>query len=192
MATQKTQRSEASLKDNGTLVHVFWDAVNHGAPRLQSIPGLVKKILETEAWRKRIYQGRAYEHETFLSFLTTKPLAGCGFDPDQIEALIEHDDDTLAMWRKATVGAKHVHADGYNRTIKPVRGTAKAYTLTRLKQETPALYQAVCAGELSANAAAIEAGFRKKPTPFEQVKKLIRKLSPEERRQLRTLLEEAS
>jgi hypothetical protein len=40
------------------------------------------------------------------------------------------------------------------------RGTSKSYTVARLKREAPALFQAVCAGELSANAAAIEAGSR--------------------------------
>jgi hypothetical protein len=43
----------------------------------------------------------------------------------------------------------------------------------------------VIAGEMSANAAAIEAGFRKKPTALEQIRKLLPKLSPTERAQLR-------
>lgn len=37
------------------------------------------------------------------------------------------------------------------------RGNTKTYTLSHLKREDPALFQRVCAGELSANAAAIAA-----------------------------------
>lgn len=43
------------------------------------------------------------------------------------------------------------------------RGTKRDYTLARLHRDRPDLAQRVEAGELSANAAAIEAGFRKKP-----------------------------
>jgi hypothetical protein len=43
------------------------------------------------------------------------------------------------------------------------------------------LFERVVAGELSANAAAIEAGFRKVKTPLEQVMALIPKLTEEDR-----------
>ncbi len=46
-------------------------------------------------------------------------------------------------------------------------GTSREYTLRRLKRDDPALAERVMSGELSANAAAIEAGFRKRPTPIE-------------------------
>ena len=42
-------------------------------------------------------------------------------------------------------------------------GTSRAYVLARLKRDRPDLAQRVIDAELSANAAAIEAGFRKKP-----------------------------
>ncbi len=53
---------------------------------------------------------------------------------------------------------------GDNITITPTteRGTEATYTLRRLKRDAPALAQRVLDGELSANAAAVEAGFRKK------------------------------
>lgn len=47
--------------------------------------------------------------------------------------------------------------------LEPAQGTSRAYTLTRLESERPDLYERVCRKELSANAAAIEAGFRKPP-----------------------------
>ena len=42
------------------------------------------------------------------------------------------------------------------------RGNSKAYTLDRLHREAPELYEAVKAGDKTANEAAIEAGFRVK------------------------------
>ena len=44
---------------------------------------------------------------------------------------------------------------------KAERGTSRAYTLTRLKNERPDLFERVKAKEISANAAAIEAGWLK-------------------------------
>jgi hypothetical protein len=40
------------------------------------------------------------------------------------------------------------------------------------------------AGKLSANAAAIQAGWRKAPSPIERILKLLPKLSPEDRARL--------
>jgi hypothetical protein len=40
------------------------------------------------------------------------------------------------MFRQAMTGKKHVHrSDGDNITIKPKRGTSRAYTLDRLQRE---------------------------------------------------------
>lgn len=50
----------------------------------------------------------------------------------------------------------------------------KAYTLDRLQRESPELFEQVKAGELSANAAAIKAGFRKRKTPLDQLKAAAR------------------
>lgn len=118
-------------------MQTLWDAIDRGVPRLQTIPALIKKILDTEAWRVRIHKGKRFEHETFLDFLTAKPLAGCGYDPEQIKTLIENDPETLVMWRQATVG---------------------------------------------------KAGFRKRPQPLDQIRRLLPKLSAAERRQLKDML----
>jgi hypothetical protein len=60
-------------------------------------------------------------------------------------------------------------------------GTNTAYTLARLDRDRPDLAAQVRAGELSANAAAIKAGWRKKLSALEQIRKLLPKLRPEER-----------
>ena len=50
---------------------------------------------------------------------------------------------------------------GDNITLN-ARGTSSSHTLKHLKRDNPELAEKVIQGELSANAAAIEAGFRKK------------------------------
>jgi len=64
-------------------------------------------------------------------------------------------------------GGDHLHQDN-NIMVPPVKqhGTSREYTLRRLKRDAPELAEMVLNGELSANAAAIEAGFRKRATPL--------------------------
>ena len=52
-------------------------------------------------------------------------------------------------------------------TSQPARGTSRSYILERLKRERPDLFERVKAKEISANRAAILAGWRKKSTPLE-------------------------
>ena len=182
MASQEARGRAITLSDKGSLVDALWHAVDDVAGNLANVPGLVRRVIETEAWRKRLHRGHVYQHERFIDFIVTKPMAGCGWPPEKVEALIKDDAAVLALWRGAVtpeVGANQTTLAG-NNIVMTRQGNSKAYTLDRLKREVPALFQAVCAGELSANMAAIEAGFRKKPTPFDQVKKLIPKLSAPE------------
>jgi len=60
-------------------------------------------------------------------------------------------------------------------------GNSRAYILARLDRDRPDLADKVVAGELSANAAAIEAGFKKKPSPLDALTAAWRKASAEER-----------
>ena len=164
----------------GMVVEDLWRVVEGATGNLGSVPGLVKKIIEKEVWRRREYRHKIYEHTSFLSFITTKPLSGCGWPPEKVEALIKDDPVVLPMWRQAITGAKHVHADADIISIKPKHGTSRGYTLARLKRERPDLYERVVGKELSAHAAALEAGFRKNPTPFQIVMRLLPRLTEEE------------
>ena len=62
-----------------------------------------------------------------------------------------------------------------------MRGNSLDYTLRRLTRDRPDLLARYESGELSANAAAIEAGFRKKRTPFEQAQYWYNKLTVAEK-----------
>lgn len=189
------QETACELTERGETVQRLWDYVSEGESSLRLIPLVVRKIITTEAWKERVHRGRVFQNSSFVEFITAKPLSGCGWPLDKVEALIKDDPEVLTLWREATVGGQGARTDlqHHDNVMKLGQGNSRAYTLTRLKREAPELHEAVCRGELSANAAAIQAGFRKRLSPLEQIARLVPKLSPLERDELvRLLLREAA
>ena len=76
-------------------------------------------------------------------------------------------------------GVNQHQKDGRTDTngIKPVQGNTTDYTLRRLARDCPEMLDAIKCGELSVNAAAIQAGIRKKPTPEDACLRAFRKCS---------------
>lgn len=158
---------------------------------LRQFPEMVETCIGQETW-KMMYcrdKGRCFESAREY-FLHNEP-DGVGLTEKRGYLLLGGHDDALKAWRKAMVqplGTNQYTEGNDNIITHPKQGTSRAYTLDRLSREAPGLYEAVCRKEMSANRAAIEAGFRKPPKPFDQIKKLLPKLSEAERRQLRDLL----
>ena len=71
---------------------------------------------------------------------------------------------------------------GDNVTLPLVRGNSIEYTIARLDRDAPELAARVRAGDISANAAAIEAGFRKKLTGIDRLRSAWKAATPSERR----------
>jgi hypothetical protein len=97
---------------------------------------------------------------------TAKPRAGCGWDLDYVRQLLEKagNERALQAWRQEVTPQRvNQHSAPHDNIIRHQQGTGKAYTLDRLKRDRPELFEQVCDGKLSANAAAIQAGFRKRP-----------------------------
>lgn len=95
---------DLNLRDKGSIVESLWHTVDDAAGNLKHVPALVRKVIETEAWRRREQRGKVYEHSSFLSFITEKPVAGCGWPTAKVEALLKDHPDELRMWREATTG----------------------------------------------------------------------------------------
>ena len=109
----------------------------------------------------------------------------------QLETFKAEHDSTAVRAGNATGANQHGGgiADNISNSTDKKRehphGTSKDYTLRRLARAgRNDLLGRIESGELSANKAAIEAGFRRKPTPLEQVMKLLDKLDPGELRQI--------
>ena len=170
----------------GVLVEALWSAVSRGGKSLEQIPGMIKRLLETGAWRKRtIRTGKIVEHASFYSFLTTPPLNGCGYDPAKILKLISDDAETLVLWREAMKRKQGDRSDLPDNVSDVIRSyvNSLAYTVTRLKSQRPDLFDRVKGGEISANTAAIEAGFRKQATPLKRLRAAWKKATSTERNQ---------
>ena len=163
---------------------------------LSDLPGLISKIIREKVWERRIHNGRLIELPNLRALITEPFPRGWSEQPDKIEAIIKADVESLALFREAmvegpgqpkTTEAKSINDNVIN-TLSS-QGNSKAYTVSRLKRDRPDLFEKVVAGELSANKAAIEAGFRRKPTTIEQIKTLWSKATPDEQSEFIQYLE---
>lgn len=99
-------------------------------------------------FRRRLDAAKA----AFVEPCHRQPMKGCAFKPEQVEALIKHDPETLAMWRDAVTApvgrptipdiVRNLESDGH--------GNSRSYTVSRLKKERPDLFDEVVAGHMSA------------------------------------------
>ena len=178
------------------------------------LPGLIKSILENDEWRKLIrpVDGKLFVHESIESWILGEPWAGLHYPSwDALYAVLERAEDgdeviKMLVARGAPVSA--VAADTKPARAKAGRpsgnvdnihirpsGTSEARTVARLKRDAPDLAQEVISGRLSANAAAIKAGFRKPsltvPLDPERLARAVRRhFTPEEiQRLVRALME---
>jgi hypothetical protein len=160
---------------------------------LSELPETLKEVIKTEAWKRWRWVGSPFAQNSLGAYLTSPPPNGVGIKLDTVEKLIADDPEALALYRKemtATVGInQHTKEGGDIITTQPKRGTDRAYTLDRLKRERSDLFDRVVAKEMTANAAAIAAGFRKKPKPFDAILKLLPKLTDAERSRLCAILQ---
>jgi hypothetical protein len=165
MDDTNTKQMKMTPEFNGDLCKMAYERFRDGKGSLSGFPGLIKEIIQEKAWERREHNGKIYELPSLLALVTEKPLAGWGQDPAAVERLLRDDPEALSMWRKETTRANHRPLKSNDNIItssKAKQGTGKAYTLDRLSKENPDLYQSVVNGDLSANAAAIAAGWRKK------------------------------
>ena len=112
---------------------------------------------------------------TFREFVEAPLFKGLGEKLSDIERLIADDAESLVRLRALIVAGRgnptgnNQYGNGDNITIstdlfvapestkrKTERGTSRAYTLVRLKNERPDLFDRVVAKELTANRAAVE------------------------------------
>lgn len=178
------------IKDE--LITTLAKLVNSAGWDLQSLPGLVKRVITEEMWPERVVR---ITHETarfksFAEFVTTPPPAGLGTNVETLERLCRDDAEALTLLRQVTTRPNYRpakdDAESSDNVTTSDRGNARAYTLDRLSRERPDLYQQVVDKELTANAAAIEAGWRKRkiqlePEPQSVISFILRHFTAEER-----------
>lgn len=133
---------------------------------LRNVPALLVTVMKEGSWQRWRWVGQEFVAHTFGEYVTRAPPAGLGATLIIVEKLIADDPEALALFRKLTTKPlgtnQHTVSEGTDIvSTQPEHGNSRAYTLDRLKRKRPDLYAEVVAGRLTANAAAIEAGFRK-------------------------------
>ena len=127
---------------------------------MKQFPGLLKKIIETKAWLRRISSGKVVELTSLRELITAKPVRGWGEDIKTVEAVIRNDPECLAMFREAM---KHQGKaeDFHNNVMEVKQGNSRAYSIARVQSQCDAkTVAAVMAGKMSANGALVKAGLR--------------------------------
>ena len=158
-------------------------AINRGERAIDNIPSLVYQVIEDRAWKYREKGPHTEEtFDSFREFCTTDPPEGLGCEVQRLMNLCEDRPKVqkkIEEHTKADHGGKrnpegknqHSEGDKFNnvkldqnegKEKNASMGNSKSYTLQRLERDAPELYEKVVADEMSANAAAIEAGFRDK------------------------------
>lgn len=139
---------------------------------MSALPGLVRQLLDKEAWREfMIPGGQLVQHETFGAFVQADPPKGLGGRKSQLAALCGTDEKLAARVRALLLeesapppphGGDRRSGDfqdcDTNLKVKP---DSSDHIVGRLKRLDPALAEKVVRGEITPNAAALEKGWRK-------------------------------
>jgi len=134
---------------------------------LKRFPNLIKKVIDGRVWEERPdRKGRPFT--SFEAFVTHPIVEGLGSSLDEIQFFVRKDEEVAQLVRAEVKelgehgGAREDGEQVDSINLKTEGGTSQTYALKRLKRDRPDLAEKVVRGEVSPNAAAIEAGFRRK------------------------------
>lgn len=150
------------------VVSALYSAISNGGHSLGSVPGLLKRTLRDELWREFVTpRGEHVQYDRFVDFVTTPPSKGLGATVELIEKLVASDTEAADLLDQALKNghggdrrSQPTNVD--NRNVGRPGGTTQAAALRRLRKDAPELHAEVLAGNLSAHAAMVKAGYRPK------------------------------
>ena len=147
-------------------VIVLQQEMGRGSVKLFNlVPLILREVIEDRLWAGRIDKKSGKPFATFEAFVVHRLQEGLESTVDDLLAYCRKEPEVQAMIRGELAAAP---AHGGARAQEQVAnsklgsGTEATYTLRRLKRDAPELAARVIAGEISAHAAAIEAGFRQR------------------------------
>jgi hypothetical protein len=184
------------LVRNRHLVEDLGGALRSGQHGLTTVPGLLKRVLAEESWREFTTQrGELVQHDRFVDFVTTPPLAGIGADVPLLRRIVADDVEAVDLLDRA-LQSRHGgdRSKSSNSTVAQPSGTTKDKALRKLRKDAPGLHADVLAGNLSAHAAMVKAGYRpptftvRADSPTSVATTLRKKLSAEQVAELARLL----
>jgi len=183
-------------KAAGELVTALFQAVEHGQSRISSVPGLLKQVIRENAWQRYVLPQSSVVH-TYSSF---KVFAEeCLFATiEDLEAICKGrgDMEALSLLTEVTKGKQGQRNDLVNNVNEVVRpqGNTSTYALRRLRKDREDLHAKVTSGEMTTNAAMVQAGFRQKQItimldPARAARTINRHFDKAQRKQLIELIE---
>jgi hypothetical protein len=149
------------------LVESLGTTLRHGGDALEDVPKILRKVLEAGAWRDFTTRtGKRVQHVRFEDFVTTPPTSGIGGSMELVRRIAAADPVTLDLLDKAVQrpAGSNQHTqlvDNVNDHSRPT-GNATEAALRRLRKDRPDLHGKVLEGKVSAHAAMVDAGFRRK------------------------------
>jgi len=158
------------LQQNDTYVSALAEALSSQVS-LSAVPGLLKRVIKNEMWRKRIVRQtkKEIEYKRFADFIKDYPPEGLGTNFNTLMSICRFENDIEAIDLLASVETNQgcrTDLENIDNNVMKVgpseakQGNSAAYTMRRLAKDFPAIHERVLAGELSPNKAALEAGFR--------------------------------
>jgi len=187
------------MQANGETVRDLYRALGLGRDGLATARSLVLVATRDGVWQEFAVpvtgETVRYGPSDFVRFVQAQPLEGLGLSVDSLKALF-HDDPVVIDAIDAAVqrpgGRPEPAGTVDNVHSLPARptGNSQESALRRLRKGRPDLHKMVLAGELSANAAAVEAGFRRRDTPLDQLHKVWARASATERAAFRQAIAE--
>lgn len=196
---------------NAALVEALGSALREGEHGLKHGPTLLVRVLREESWRSFVTQrGERVDHERFEQFVTTLPLKGLGASMTLIRKMLESIEDVGeravaqdlldAALKRGHGGDRRSELSEFKldniklESLAAPTGTSREAGLRRLRKDRPDLHAEVLAGHLTAHAAMVQAGFRRKSVtvpvdkPENTARALRRNLEPDAVAELARLL----
>jgi len=160
------------------VIHSLQGSLSDSKHGLANVPGLIIRTVNEELWRE-FDCAPIHQMVTFDSFerYVCDPLpSGLGTDIRTLKNICRDNPEALDAIDRACTGHQGSRNDIlYNIQEVAPTGTSRDAALRRLRKDRPDLHQQVIASQLSAHAAMVNAGFRKKPSAAEQCVKAFRK-----------------
>lgn len=166
--------------------HALQMSLVDGKSGLDAVPKLLTRIIRDELWRSFYCEPvlAEVEHDSFEHYVTDCLPTGLGTTIQMLKNMCRDDTEALdaidrAIQRKPSGGKNQHNKDGclldnIKEATAPT-GTSRDAALRRLRKDRADLHEKVLRGEISAHAAMLDAGFRKKPSQAEICVKAFRK-----------------
>lgn len=160
------------------------------------------RLMEQHAGYRQLTDRRGQTFKTYESFCKECPPFGLGYESDVIDRIIKERESAQTIAAKLdgkTVNAgpgpltQEEKANGHIVPIKSdgAHGNAADYLARRIKRDAPEVFSRLEQGEYrSVRAAAIDAGIVRVPTALQELQRIWRKASVEERRAFHDWLHE--